>query len=208
MGSELDFAKFCFHAGFGMNISCPNCFHFLLTLLNCTQGSHGLCGGQRPPCSGRQPVWGRFRPCGFHITAQKWACKEWWFQSFQFTKPTFVQNSSIQSRASNFEALAHGWRTTYSAVDILRKFSTWLNLWKGISNKRGEVSCIHLNHIGFQLLILGGAAAIQVGCSYQLGRFKCSFSQGLGHTKRGWGLDDGTSWRVFLFHFRQVFWMF
>lgn len=191
--SVLDFAKICFH----VNISCPNCLHFLLTLLNCTQGSHGLCGGQRPPCSGRQPVWGRFRPCGFHITAQKRACKE--CGSIHLTHG--CSELSIQSRASTSEALAHGWRTTYSAVDFLCKFSTWLLLWKGTSSKRGEVSCIHLNHIGFQLLILGGAAAIQVGCSYQLGRFKSSFSQGAWPHKTGLGFTRWYKLTSFLVSF-------
>ena len=64
---------------------------------------------------------------------------------------------------------------------------------KGTSNKGGEVSCIHLNHIGLQLLVFGVAAAIQVGCSYQLVRFKSSFPNRLGHTKRGSGIHDGTS---------------
>lgn len=184
MGSELDFAKFCFHAGFGMNISCPNCLHFPLSLLNRTQGSHGLCGSQRPPCSGRQ-----------RVVSAVWVPHHWAkadlqrmaASGFSLHQTHGCSELFIQSRASNFESLAHGWRTTYPAVNFLCMFSTWLLLWKKNFQKRGEVSCIHLNHLEFQLFIFGGAAAIQVGCSYQLVRFKSSFCQGAWPHKRGIG---------------------
>lgn len=127
----------------------------------------------------------RFRPCGFHITGQKRACKDWWFQSFHFTNPTVVQNSlanreQVILNRWHMDDEPHTQQFIFGAGSQNGCFSE-----KGTSNKRGDVSCIHLNHIGLQLLAFGGAAAIQVGCSYQSVRFKSSFSQGVWPHKTG-----------------------